>query len=95
MLFRSALYVQALAGPDGDWTVYCEDTPFSQRELGENFAVRLSAHIRSLRRGRADYPVYLTDLDLSALEGAAPLQTIEYLARRLVLEQALNAVLLP
>ena len=85
-----ALHVQALAGQDGDWTVYCDATPFSQRELGEAFAPRLSAHIRSLRRGRADYPVYITDLDLGAIEANAPLQTIEYLARRLVLEQALR-----
>lgn len=91
----SALHVQALAGQDGDWTVYCDATAFSQRELGEAFAPRLSAHIRSLRRGRADYPVYITDLDLSAIEGREPMQTIEYLARRLVLEQALNAVLVP
>ncbi len=91
----TALHVQALAGRDGDWTVYCDGVGFSQRELGEAFAARLSAHILSLRRGGGEYPVYITDLDLSAIEGANPLQTVEYLARKLVLEHTLNAVLLP
>jgi adenylate cyclase class 1 len=48
-----------------------------------------------MRRGGAEYPVYITDLDLSALEPASPPQTIEYLVRRRLLEQQLNAVLLP
>jgi hypothetical protein len=91
----AALLVQALCGPDGDWTVYCEGAVFSQRELGESFAAQLSAHIRSLRRGRGEYPVYITDLDLSAHEPVLPLQTTEYLRRRLALEQALNTVLEP
>jgi len=92
---NTALHVQALAGPDGDWTVYCDGLAFSQRELGDAFASRLSSHIRSMRRGGAEYPVYITDLDLSALEPASPPQTIEYLVRRRLLEQQLNAVLLP
>jgi adenylate cyclase class 1 len=92
---NTALHVQALAGPDGDWTVYCDGLAFSQRELGDAFASRLSSHIRSMRRGGAEYPVYITDLDLSALEPANPPQTIEYLVRRRLLEQQLNAVLLP
>ena len=90
-----ALHVQALAGHDGDWTVYCEGTAFAQRELGESFTAQLSSHIRSLRRGRGEYPVYITDLDLSALEPGSALQTVEYLTRRLQLEQQLNAALLP
>ena len=92
---NTALHVQALAGPDGDWTVYCDGLAFSQRELGDAFAARLSAHIRSMRRGGAEYPVYITDLDLSALEPANPPQTIEYLIRQRMLEQQLNAVLRP
>ncbi len=90
---NTALHVQALAGAAGDWTVYCDGTAFSQRELGEEFAARLSAHIRSRRHGQGDYPVYITDIDLSALDPAHPLQTVDYLGRRLLLEQQLNAVL--
>ena len=90
------LEVQAIAeAHDGEplFTVYCDGVAFSQRELGADFHASLGAHILARRRAAAAYPVYLTDLDLSALEapGDAPLQTVHYLRHRRRLEAAINA----
>ena len=91
----AALHIQALTDHDGIWTVYCDGIAFSQRELGEDFAPTLSAHIRSLRASRGSYPVYITDLDLSALDAAPAraVQTVLYLSRKCALEQGLNAAI--
>jgi adenylate cyclase class 1 len=95
-----SLHVQALAEPDAGtgsvlYTVWCEGESFSQRELGAGFHTALAARIRALRATGGDYPVYLTDLDLSALEAGepAPLQTLHYLRHRQALEDAINASL--
>jgi len=94
----SFLEVQAIAeAGEGEplFTVYCDGAAFSQRELGEDFHARLGAYILGRRREAAAYPVYLTDLDLSALApaGDAPLQTVHYLRHRQRLEAAINAAL--
>ena len=94
----SFLEVQAIAeASDGEplFTVYCDGAAFSQRELGEDFHARLGAYILGRRREAAAYPVYLTDLDLSALApgGDTPLQTVHYLRHRQRLEAAINAAL--
>ncbi len=77
------------------FTVYCDGVAFSQRELGADFHARLGAYILARRREATVYPVYLTDLDLSALApaAAAPLQTVHYLRHRQRLEAAINAAL--
>lgn len=92
------LEVQAIAeAHEGEplFTVYCDGVAFSQRELGGDFHPRLGAYILARRREAAIYPVYLTDLDLSALAPAAdaPPQTVHYLRHRQRLEAAINAAL--
>jgi adenylate cyclase class 1 len=96
----NCLQIQAIAEPASDsgrvyYTIWCEGESFSQRELGERFHRELAAYVLA-RRGNAErYPVYLTDLDLSALETAPAgmLQTIHYLRHRQVLEDAISAAL--
>ncbi len=94
----SFLEVQAIAeAHEGEplFTVYCDGVAFSQRELGGDFHPRLGGYILARRREATVYPVYLTDLDLSALAPAAdaPLQTVHYLRHRQRLEAAINAAL--
>jgi adenylate cyclase class 1 len=96
----TALHVQAIAEPASDservfYTVWCEGASFSQRELGERFHAELAAHIVARRGAGEAYPVYLSDLDLSALEATSPepLQTLHYLRHRETLEAAINAAL--
>jgi adenylate cyclase, class 1 len=75
--------------------VYCGGATFAQAELGEAFHAQLAAHIRSLRQSTERYPVYITDLDLSALapDTDAPLQTVHYLREKQRLEAAINRAL--
>jgi adenylate cyclase class 1 len=93
------LAVQAIAERDEHdrtrFVVYCDSVAFSERELGPRFGRELAAHIRTRRPSGAAYPVYITDLDLSALEAAAPgaLSTVRYLRERQRLERAINAAL--
>jgi adenylate cyclase class 1 len=93
-----SLQVQAIAehGPARGqvlYTVWCDGVAFSERELGPRFRDALATHIRTRRADHSDYPVYLTDLDLSAIEAAepAPFQTVQYLRHRQQLEATLNA----
>jgi len=66
-----------------------------QRELGAEFHARLGAYILGRRHEASAYPVYLTDLDLSAVAPVAdaPLQTVHYLRHRQRLEASINAAL--
>jgi adenylate cyclase class 1 len=98
--FRSAAFlnVQAIAeSRDGEvlFTVYCGSRAFSQGELGADFQPQLAAHIRGRRRATEIYPVYITDLDLSALgsDGESPLQTVDYLRHKQQLETLINGTL--
>lgn len=77
------------------YTVYCNGIAFSQRELGDAFPGQLAAHVRARRRAGAHYPIYLTDIDLSALAGNARqgLQTVHYLQHKQLLEQRIEQAL--
>jgi adenylate cyclase, class 1 len=93
------LTLQAIAEPlEGEgvlFTVYCEGTAFSQGELGTEFHARVAAELQSRRRSREHYPVYITDLDLSAIaaHADAPLQTVHYLDYKRRLESGINHAL--
>lgn len=93
--------VQAIAqaGTFGgvNYTVYCDDREFSQLEYGEALFAAVAGHIASLRRHKENYPIYITDLDLSqlALAGTANLQTVQYLQHKEKLETAINQALKP
>jgi len=93
------LTLQAIAEPleaEGVlFTVYCEGTAFSQGELGADFHARVAAELQSRRKSREHYPVYITDLDLSAIVAlaGAPLQTVHYLDYKRRLESGINHAL--
>ena len=77
------------------YTVYCNGIAFSQRELGDAFPGQLAAHVRARRSAGAHYPIYLTDIDLSALAGNTrqTLQTVHYLQHKQLLEQRIELAL--
>jgi adenylate cyclase class 1 len=93
------LQVQALAEPGEDddvsFSVYCDGVAFSERALGAAFGRHIAQHIRTCRPSGDDYPVYITDLDLSALKSgtAGRLRTVHYLQHRYRLERTINAAL--
>ncbi|MBP8926043.1 MAG: class I adenylate cyclase [Pseudomonadales bacterium] len=77
------------------YTVYCNGIGFSQHELGEAFPGRLAAYVHALRGAGGQYPIHLTDIDLSALadNAAQRLQTVHYLQHKQLLETQIEQAL--
>lgn len=74
-------------------TLYCNQREFSELEYGNQLFSRVAEHILAQRREAERYPCYITDLDLSAVFGDGPVQTIHFLRHKTALEQALNGAL--
>ena len=49
------------------FTIYCDQNEFSTWEHGGSLFVAVAEHVRSCRHGAEEYPIYITDLDLSTL----------------------------
>jgi adenylate cyclase class 1 len=90
------LRVQAIASRDEQnrtmFSVYIGDRSFHESTLGASFHTEVARHIISLRANALDYPVYINDLDLSALDGdiQPSLQTIHYLRYKYHIESLIN-----
>jgi len=73
---------------------YCDDQEFLSRAFGENLYVVVAQHILKLRSNNDNYPVYLSDLELSLcqqqLSENGRLSTIHYLREKEKLEHRLN-----
>lgn len=85
--------IQAIAEADGSFTLWCGGHEFSALEYGTGLFRAVANHILALRQTPERYPVYLSDLDLSALYGEQRLSTGHYLHHKLELEAALNQAL--
>jgi adenylate cyclase class 1 len=77
--------------------VLCDDLEFSSLEHGPEVFARVAEHVLGLRRSAEPYPVYVTDVDLSALEEPggprAPVPTVRYLRYKAEVEGRLNRAL--
>ncbi len=76
-------------------SIYCEDILFSGEEEGRQLFFKIAGHIREQRNNDKQYPVYITDLDLSALQISGPCSTLRYLEYKWQLESRLNNALQP
>ncbi|WP_304639233.1 class I adenylate cyclase [Pseudomonas sp.] len=89
--------VQAIAEPAPAQklrvTIYCADREFSQLDHGGDLFREVARHILERRQSQEVYPCYITDLDLSAIDPAGTMQTVQYLRYRQRLEDALNSAL--
>jgi adenylate cyclase, class 1 len=89
--------VQAIAEPAPESslsvTIYCGEREFSQWDHGDQLFSEVARHIFERRQSREPYPCYITDLDLSAIDPAGTMQTVQYLRYRQRLEDALNRAL--
>lgn len=78
-------------------TIYCDHQEFSELEFGKNLFGAVAEHIRSIRESDANYPMYITDIDLTRtrekLNNERPLQISEYLQHKQKLETLLNNAL--
>ena len=89
--------VQAIVEP-GDGihvhvTLYCNHREFSELEHGDALFANVARHILAQRRNEERYPCYITDLDLSALQGDRQPSVVSYLRYKTRLEEALNQAL--
>ncbi|MFN3581493.1 MAG: adenylate cyclase, partial [Pseudomonas sp.] len=86
--------VQAIAEPDEGQrlqvSIFCEQREFSELDHGTQLYTEVARHIMQQRRSHDDYPCYITDLDLSAIDASGSMQTVQYLRYRQQLEDALN-----
>lgn len=78
-------------------SIYCNGEPFTALELGSNVYEAVARHITTLRKNGQQYPIYITDLDVSHLQlgvdrMVAP-QTIHYLNFKQQIEKRLNTAL--
>lgn len=89
--------VQAIAEPGDNQrlrvSIFCEQREFSELEYGAQLYREVAQHILGRRQSDEAYPCYITDLDLSAIDPTASMQTVQYLRYRQQLEDALNAAL--
>ncbi len=75
-------------------TIYSDGHEFSTMEYGGELFTAVARHVMKFRRGKENYPVYITDIDLS--ESAKPmkndteLQTAHFLAYKKSIEFQLN-----
>lgn len=94
---RKFLHVQALAffGEGGiRFSLVCEGKEFSADVYGEGLYDEVADYIAARRGNGEDYPVYVTDIDLTALQqDQQPSGTITYLHYKALLEERLTRAL--
>lgn len=74
------------------FTLYCGDMELSNLQYGDNLYKETAKHIVSLRQSGEAYPIYITDLDLSAVlitGNNHTIQTTQYLYYKKVIEEHL------
>ena len=78
------------------YSIFCDEREFTWSEYGESLHAEVAAYLLGLRRQGERYPLYITDIDLSAVtrQGDAGLTTVDYLIHKSRLEDRLNAALL-
>ncbi|HFQ13733.1 MAG TPA: class I adenylate cyclase [Gammaproteobacteria bacterium] len=74
------------------FTLFCGEREFSSLEYGRDLYRQVARHVLSLRQSGEDYPIYITDLDLSSTlidSGSESVQTIHYLHYKKIIEERL------
>jgi adenylate cyclase class 1 len=100
-LSLDGMQLQAVGVQQGDgslrFDLFCDEQEFSFQEYGDRLIPAVAHYIRSLRKSRESYPVYLTDVhlphDLDPQVYQQDIQTIQYLYYRNALEESLNRYL--
>ena len=86
-----------LNGDNIQYRIFCNDREFSSLQYEDTLFEHLAEHIISLRHGNADYPLYITDIDLPLqpfnTDAHKTPQTVNYLQYKIKFEQQLNSAL--
>ena len=77
------------------YKIYCDELEFSDLEFGANLYLEVAQYVKSLRNpNSSNYPIYLTDLDMSGLHiansASSSLQITQYLHYKQEIESKLN-----
>ncbi|HCK92149.1 MAG TPA: hypothetical protein DHW71_04130 [Gammaproteobacteria bacterium] len=77
------------------YKIYCDELEFSDLEFGANLYLEVAQYVKSLRNpNSSNYPIYLTDLDMSGLHiansASSSLQITQYLHYKQEIESILN-----
>ncbi|MES2662569.1 MAG: class I adenylate cyclase [Pseudomonadota bacterium] len=78
-----------------DYVIHCGAEEFSQAEYGEQVFEKVAQHILHIRKSDQNYPVRITDLDLSGLTPPTfgNFTTIHYLSYKTMIESKINQAL--
>ncbi|MFO7604248.1 MAG: class I adenylate cyclase [Gammaproteobacteria bacterium] len=91
----NSIYLQVIVSrlhDDNVYNLYCGEREFSSIEHGEQLFYAVAEHIMSLRASGEDYPIHVTDIDLSEeilSSSPLPLQTVHYLKYKMLIEDKL------
>ncbi len=85
-------------GDKTQFTVYYDDREFSTLEYGKQLFTQVAGYILQQRCGSGNYPIYITDIDLSGLtsipkDTLGRVQTSYYLSYKKLIEKRLNEAL--
>ncbi len=75
------------------FTIYCNNTEFSSYQYGADLYKTVAKYIFSLRRSQQQYPIYITDIELSRSllgDDVNHVQTFHYLSYKNLIEKRLN-----
>jgi len=95
----NSIYLQVIVSrrkDDNVYTLYCAEREFSSIEHGAQLFDAVAEHILFLRSSGEDYPIHVTDIDLSEeiiSSSPVPLQTIHYMKYKMLIEDKLMQAL--
>jgi adenylate cyclase class 1 len=80
------------------YRIFCDDKEFSQLEFGSQLYKAVATHMQNLRSSSgSNYPIYLTDIDLSGMQiannASSELQVSQYLHYKHEIEMSINTEL--
>ena len=95
----NSIYLQVIVSRRNEenvYNLYCGEQEFSSIEYGNRLFDTVAQHILALRTSGDDYPIHVTDIDLSEeiiSSSPVPLQTIHYLKYKMLIEDKLMQAL--
>ena len=95
----NSIYLQVIVSRRNDdnvYTLYCGEQEFSSIEHGDQLFNAVAEYILSIRSSGDDYPIHVTDIDLSEeiiSSSPVPLQTIHYMKYKMQIEDKLMQAL--
>lgn len=91
MIYSIKVLIQKKDQNSHYYTFYCNDIEFSEMKYGDGIFKAVAQYIQAKRSGFENYPIYITDLDVSAVgEELQYFSTGYFLQKKMALENLLN-----